>query len=96
VARSSAAAAELTAAELADGGRQLVSKLERERPRWLAVLGIGAYRTAFAQPKASIGRQEHRIGPAGVWVLPNPSGLNAHYQPSDLARLFAELRDAVG
>ncbi|CAN5260290.1 hypothetical protein BH23GEM4_BH23GEM4_07300 [soil metagenome] len=94
MARSSAAAAELTAAELAKGGEKLVAKLER--PRWLAVLGIGAYRTAFGRPKATIRRQEQPRGPAGVWVLPNPSGLNAHYQPPDLARLFAELRDAVG
>lgn len=96
VARSSAAAAELTAAELAEGGRQLVAKLEMQQPRWLAVLGIGVYRTAFGRPETTFGRQRGSLGPAGVWVLPNPSGLNAHYQPPALARLFAELREAIG
>jgi TDG/mug DNA glycosylase family protein len=67
----------------------------RYRPRILAVLGLGVYRTAFNQPKAKIGRQEDRIGETVLWVLPNPSGLNANYQAADLARLFAELRRAT-
>jgi TDG/mug DNA glycosylase family protein len=58
-------------------------------------LGITAYRAAFRQPKARLGRQDDKIGGANVWLLPNPSGLNAHYQLADLARLFAELRWAV-
>ena len=64
-------------------------------PRWLAVLGLGAYRTAFARPKAVIGPQDETIGGARVWVLPNPSGLNANYRPADFGRLFGELRAAA-
>jgi TDG/mug DNA glycosylase family protein len=60
------------------------------------VLGVGAYRTAFNQPKAIIGRQEDQIGNTLLWVLPNPSGLNANYQAADLARLFRELKDFSG
>jgi double-stranded uracil-DNA glycosylase len=56
---------------------------------------VTAYRAAFGRPKASFGQQDERIGAARVWVLPNPSGLNAHYQPKDLARVFGELREAV-
>jgi TDG/mug DNA glycosylase family protein len=59
------------------------------------VLGVGAYRTAFNQPKAVIGRQEDRIGDTVLWVLPNPSGLNANYQAADLARLFRDLRESA-
>ncbi|MEX2420710.1 MAG: uracil-DNA glycosylase family protein, partial [Actinomycetota bacterium] len=65
------------------------------RPRIVAVLGIGAYRKAFAQPKAPLGRQDRWIGGAPVWVLPNPSGLNAHHQVDDLAARFAEVRSAL-
>ena len=61
----------------------------------VAVVGVGAYRTAFARPKASLGRQPERIAGAEVWVLPNPSGLNAHYQLPALIELFRELREAV-
>jgi TDG/mug DNA glycosylase family protein len=61
----------------------------------VAFLGIGAYRAAFGRPKAVIGRQDERLGGAVIWTLPNPSGLNANYQIDDLARLFAELREAV-
>lgn len=93
--RATAAAAELTREELLAGGRALEAKVERWAPRWVAVLGVGAYRTAFARPRAGIGRQEERIGGAGLWVLPNPSGLNASYQADDFARLFGELRAAA-
>jgi TDG/mug DNA glycosylase family protein len=96
VARATASADELTASELAAGARALRRKVRRYRPRWLAVLGVGAYRTAFGQPRAGLGRQAETVAEAGVWVLPNPSGLNAHYQIGDLARLFAELREAAG
>jgi TDG/mug DNA glycosylase family protein len=72
-----------------------VRKVEQFRPRYLAVLGVGAYRTAFAQPKAKLGRQDTRMGDTVIWVLPNPSGLNAHYQRADLTRLFRELRETV-
>ena len=95
VARATAAAAELSAEEFERGGRLLRAKVKRYRPRFLAVLGVGAYRAAFARPKAGIGRQEERLEAATVWVLPNPSGLNANYRPEDLARLFRELREAV-
>lgn len=92
VERATASAAELSAAELAEGGRRLLKKVRRYRPRFLAVLGISAYRDAFNIARAVPGRQEMMIGETAVWVLPNPSGLNAHYQPRDLARLFRELR----
>lgn len=95
VSRSTVAAAELSPQELEAGGRQLEAKMERFAPQWLAVLGISAYRTAFARPKAVLGLQDHIIGGARVWVLPNPSGLNAHYHPPDLARLFKEFRLAI-
>ncbi|HEU4770004.1 MAG TPA: uracil-DNA glycosylase family protein, partial [Pyrinomonadaceae bacterium] len=67
-------------------------KVLRYRPRVLAVLGVGAYRTAFTQPKANLGQQPEKIGDTIVWVLPNPSGLNAHYQADELGRLFRELK----
>lgn len=93
--RATVSADVLTAEELAEGGRRLEEKVWRYRPRCLAVLGIGAWRTAFGHPKASLGPQPRMLGGARVWVLPNPSGLNAHYRPEDLARLFRELRLAV-
>jgi len=95
VARATAAAAELEPEEFKRGGRLLKSKVERYGPRFLAVLGVGAYRAAFDRPKAAPGEQEERLGPARVWVLPNPSGLNANYSLEDLARLFGELREAA-
>jgi TDG/mug DNA glycosylase family protein len=95
VRRATATADELSAEEYVEGGRRLANKVRRYRPMFLAVLGVGAYRTAFAQPKAKLGLQPEPIGETSVWVLPNPSGLNAHYQPKDLARMFAELRRAV-
>jgi TDG/mug DNA glycosylase family protein len=95
VERATATAAELSPEEFVEGGRRLEARVRRYRPKFLAVLGISAYRAAFARPKAGLGRQDETIGDAAVWILPNPSGLNAHYQPKDLARLFAELRLAV-
>ncbi len=95
VSRATAAAADLTAAELSSGRHRLERKVRRYAPRWLAVLGVSAYRTAFDRPHARIGEQAERLGPSGLWVLPNPSGLNASYQLPDLARLFGELRAAV-
>jgi double-stranded uracil-DNA glycosylase len=95
VARATATADELSRDELLAGGAKLAAKVRRMRPRWLAVLGITAYRSAFLRPRASLGEQDHEIGSTRVWVLPNPSGLNAHYHASDLARLFAELRAAL-
>jgi TDG/mug DNA glycosylase family protein len=92
--RATATAAELSVEELRAGGLVLVEKVRQFRPRLAAILGIEAYRKAFDRPKASMGRQEERIGETPLWVLPNPSGLNAHYQLDDLAQLFRELRSA--
>ena len=94
VARATATAAELSPAELIAGRRRLERKVARYRPAWVAVLGVGAYRAGFRRPKAGLGRQPERVGSARLWVLPNPSGLNAHHQPRDLAAAFAELRRA--
>ena len=88
VMRATATADQLTREELRAGGKRLVAKVRRYRPAFLAVLGLGAYRAAWEQPQAVIGRQDQTIGETVVWVLPNPSGLNAHYQAKDLARLF--------
>jgi TDG/mug DNA glycosylase family protein len=96
VARATATAEELSPAELRAGGRRLRTKVKTFAPRFLAVLGVGAYRVAFRQPQARLGLQDLRIGETQVWVLPNPSGLNAHYQAADLTRLFGELREAAG
>lgn len=93
VARATAAADELTREELLEGGRNLERTVKRYRPRYLAIVGIGAYRTAFERPKAKMGLQEETIGETRIWVLPNPSGLNANYQPAQLVELFAELRE---
>ena len=93
VARTTAVASELSKDELRSGGRALVAKIERYRPAKVAFLGVATYRTAFDRPKASIGRQDEQIGSSEVWVLPNPSGLNAHYQLPQLAQAYAQLRD---
>ena len=95
VMRTTATADALTKEEIIAGGEQLRAKVLRFRPRVLAVLGVGAYRTAFNQPKATVGRQQETIGDTTLWVLPNPSGLNANYQAPELARLFRELKDAA-
>ncbi|HEY3026859.1 MAG TPA: G/U mismatch-specific DNA glycosylase [Pyrinomonadaceae bacterium] len=95
IARTTASETDLKKDEYTIGARRLRTKLRRYQPKFLAVLGIGAYRVAFDKPKAILGRQEEKICDTIVWVLPNPSGLNAHYQPKELARLFRELREAV-
>jgi double-stranded uracil-DNA glycosylase len=95
VARATAGAHELTTEELVAGRRKLLTKVKRYTPRAVAFLGIGAYRQAFEQPKATLGQQEERLHEAAVWVLPNPSGLNAHHQLKELVILFREMRDAV-
>jgi TDG/mug DNA glycosylase family protein len=92
VARASASADSLMKEEIIKGGRRLSLKVLRYRPRILAILGVGAYRVAFNKPKAGLGRQSEMIGGTVLWVLPNPSGLNANYQREDLARLFRQLR----
>lgn len=95
VARATARADELTTEEYAEGGRLLTAKVERLRPRWLAVVGVTAYRAAFDDRKAAIGPQERRIGDTRVWVLPNPSGLNAHWTAATMAEEFGRLREAA-
>lgn len=95
VARASRTAAEVSAEEFVEGGRALQSKVVAYRPHALAVLGVTAYRTAFAEPKAVMGEQPDKLGGARLWVLPNPSGLNAHYRIEALAELYGELRRAV-
>jgi len=93
-ARGTARADELTREELIAGGRILLGKLRRYRPARLAVLGVGAYRTAFGRPGAVVGPQDEALEGTPVWVLPNPSGLNAHYSLDRLVAAFAALRAA--
>ncbi|MEL6381145.1 MAG: G/U mismatch-specific DNA glycosylase [Cyanobacteria bacterium J06626_18] len=95
VARATARADELDRPELQQGYHDLSHKLEKFRPQYLAILGITAYRIAFKQPKAQIGYQSEQLRDTQIWVLPNPSGLNAHYQINDLARVYGELREQV-
>jgi TDG/mug DNA glycosylase family protein len=92
VTRATATADELAPEELVAGYRRLKTKVKRYQPRMVAILGISAYRTAFGQKAVTIGKQDERLGDAMVWVLPNPSGLNAHYQLAGLAEHFRRLR----
>lgn len=94
VRRATAMADELKRQELVAGGLRLRAKVRRYRPRIVAVLGIGAYRAAFGANEARMGRQAGPLEGAVAWVLPNPSGLNAHYPLPELARMFRELRAA--
>jgi double-stranded uracil-DNA glycosylase len=93
--RATARADELGRDELVAGGETLRALTRRHAPAWLAVVGIGAYRVAFDAPRAQAGRQDATVGPTRIWVLPNPSGLNAHHTPQSLAGAFAELREAA-
>ncbi|HUA43119.1 MAG TPA: G/U mismatch-specific DNA glycosylase [Streptosporangiaceae bacterium] len=95
VARATARADELTAAELEAGGAALAALAGELGVRWLAVLGVTAYRTAFSRPRAAVGPQEEVLGGARVWILPNPSGLNAHWTMPGLVAAFRELREAA-
>jgi double-stranded uracil-DNA glycosylase len=95
VARATGSAAELTLGELRAGRQRLQRKVRRYAPRWIAVVGIGAYRAAFERPAALTGRQPERIEQSGLWVLPNTSGLNANHQLPELIREFARLRRAA-
>ncbi|MFJ9423487.1 G/U mismatch-specific DNA glycosylase [Streptomyces sp. NPDC101249] len=92
VARATARADELTAEEYREGGRLLADKVTRLRPDWLAVVGVTAYRAAFADRGAAVGPQDRVIGTTRVWVLPNPSGLNAHWTAATMAEEYARLR----
>ena len=92
VSRATTAAAEITVDELRRGRKSLLSKVRRYRPRCVAVLGIGAYRAAFGVPHAGFGRQPEPLGTATMWVLPNPSGLNANHQLEDFGKAFGAMR----
>ena len=95
--RATGSAEQLSHEELLAGARRLVRRIRKYRPAWVAFLGLTAYRIAFKRQQTKIGRQPERVGNTGIWVLPNPSGLNAHYQVADFGRLFAELREvAIG
>lgn len=96
VARTTATAAELSTDELRLGARRLGERLAPLRPRLVAVLGIGAYRTGFGRPRATLGPQQGDLRGSRLWVLPNPSGLNAHYQLAELTERFRALREVVG
>jgi double-stranded uracil-DNA glycosylase len=95
VSRATARADELSGDEIRAGGRMLTAKVARLGPRWLAVVGITVYRTAFGRPGATTGQQEQTLGSTRIWVLPNPSGLNAHWNDAALAAEFARLREAA-
>jgi double-stranded uracil-DNA glycosylase len=90
--RPTRSAAELTPEELRAGAAALADLVAGYRPRVLAVLGVTAWRVGFARPRAVLGRQPERVGGAETWVVPNPSGLNAHHQLPDLARIYRQLR----
>jgi double-stranded uracil-DNA glycosylase len=94
--RPTRGAAELSAVEMREGMRALAGLVERYQPQVVAVVGLTAWRTGFDRPDAGLGLQPDTIGGRPAWVLPNPSGLNAHYQLPELTRLFAELRDWIG
>jgi TDG/mug DNA glycosylase family protein len=96
VERATATADRLEPQELRDGGRRLEAKVARFRPGAVAFLGLTAYRTAFERPAAAVGSQPERLSGSPIWLLPNPSGLNAHYQVPDLAKLFRAAWSASG
>ena len=95
VARATAQAAELSPDELQEGARRLVAKVRRYRPGFVAFVGLGAYRTAFGRPRATVGPLPDGVGGSGAWLLPNPSGLQAHYQLPELTAQFRALREAA-
>ncbi|MFB6711707.1 MULTISPECIES: G/U mismatch-specific DNA glycosylase [unclassified Streptomyces] len=95
VARATARADELSTDEFREGGQILAAKVEELRPQWLAVVGVTAYRTAFGRRTARIGLQDHTIAATRVWVLPNPSGLNAHWTVQTMAEEYGRLRASV-
>lgn len=95
VRRATATAAELRDDEFVAGRRALERKIRRYRPQWVAVLGLGAYRVGFARPQAVVGRQPESIGGSRLWVLPNPSGLNANHQLPELTEMFRALRRGI-
>jgi TDG/mug DNA glycosylase family protein len=95
VARATARADELAPEEYVAGGQALAERVAGWQPAWVAIAGVTAYRTAFGERRASVGPQERLLGGARVWVVPNPSGLNAHWGAARLAEAYAELRVAA-
>jgi TDG/mug DNA glycosylase family protein len=95
VTRATASAAELERAELVEGGRSLVAKVQEYRPGVVAVLGVSAYREAFRAPGAMLGEQAGGLAGTQLWILPNPSGLNAHYTPAALAEAFRDFLSVI-
>ncbi len=95
VQRTTATAAELRAEEYVAGGQRLRNLVETHQPRVVTFLGIGAYRTAFGRPKATLGLQQEQLAESALWVLPSPSGLNANHQLADLVALLRDLRSWV-
>lgn len=93
--RPTAMAHQLSTHELRKGAKELTGKVLRYKPRFVAIVGITSYRIAFDRKDAQLGLQDETIGASKIWVLPNPSGLNAHYQISDLGKLFAALKRAA-
>ncbi|MBL7501547.1 G/U mismatch-specific DNA glycosylase [Frankia sp. CNm7] len=93
--RATARADEIGHDEIRAGVGALTALVDRVQPAWLAFLGLGAYRVAFDRRKATVGRQPERLGSTGVWLLPNPSGLNAHYSLPALAAAYRELRETA-
>jgi TDG/mug DNA glycosylase family protein len=93
--RPTRGASDLSAAEMRDGMKALTRLVKRYEPRVVAVVGLTAWRTGFERPDAALGLQPDTVGGRPAWVLPNPSGLNAHYQLPELTRLFAELRACI-
>jgi TDG/mug DNA glycosylase family protein len=96
VRRPTARAAQLSRDELVAGGQDLADRVRAIRPQWLAMLGVTGYRSAFGTPAARLGPQPGTLGGARVWIVPNPSGLNAHFPPPALAVEFARMRAAAG
>ncbi|MGD0810681.1 MAG: G/U mismatch-specific DNA glycosylase [Acidimicrobiales bacterium] len=95
VGRATSAAGELSAAELREGAVQLEAKVEKLRPRCVVVLGLQAYRTAFLRPRAAIGPQPELLAGARLWLLPNPSGLQAHYQVPEMTEMYKALYESA-
>ncbi len=95
VPRTSRTAAELSQGEIQQGAQQLVQKVEKYHPKILAILGVDVYRKGFNRPKARVGLQIETIGMTRIWVLPNPSGLNAHYTAESIAQLLKKMKKEV-
>jgi double-stranded uracil-DNA glycosylase len=96
VSRATARASEISAEEFRHGAVDLVARLDHWQPDVVAVAGVGAYRTAFSRPRAKVGRQDERVGDAELWVVPNPSGLNAHETTGSLAAWYRRAAEAAG